>query len=247
MLALLPRFVLNESVVKELSSDTGEKSSVQSSTRLVYSMEIAANLALYARNITANHGVEHGSASVLFQPTLHDPISTISGRYQYSHYSEQNPSIGVVIQQLMNCVNYYHKEKVTIDNLKRKVTQIPTMNSVDLKEFVPAPTRTFNIYVIREGALKNLTERLKYKEQEMEYTSFLIENCLYLIWSHLDYYMLKAIPKTKNYGFGTTNDNVDGKIRLVKRLKSFNNVGNSLFFCRYIDIISGSDVEGDRR
>lgn len=84
------------------------------------------------------------------------------------------------------------------------------MNIIDLKEFVPAPTRTFNIYVIREGALQNITERLQYKQKEMEYITFLIENCLYLIWSHLDYYMLKSIPKTKNYGFGTSNESVNG-------------------------------------
>lgn len=90
------------------------------------------------------------------------------------------------------------------------------MNSIELKEFVPAPTRTFNIFVIREGALKVLSERLKYKQQEMDYTAFLIENCLYLIWAHLDFYMLKAIPKTKNYGFGPTNTTLNGKSSYYK-------------------------------
>lgn len=80
------------------------------------------------------------------------------------------------------------------------------MNSIDLKEFVPAPTRTFNIFVIREGALDILSERLKYKQLEMDHTAFLIESCLYLIWTHLDYYMLKAVPKNKNYGFGNLNE-----------------------------------------
>lgn len=95
---------------------------------------------------------------------------------------------------------------MNLDFLTTKVSAVPTMNSIDLKEFVPAPTRTFNIFVIREGALEILSERLKYKQQEMDYTAFLIETCLYLIWAHLDYYMLKAIPKSKNYGFGATND-----------------------------------------
>lgn len=80
------------------------------------------------------------------------------------------------------------------------------MNSIDLKEFVPAPTRTFNIFVIREGALDVLSERLKYKQLEMDHTAFLIESCLYLIWAHLDYYMLKAVPKNKNYGFENLNE-----------------------------------------
>lgn len=209
MLALVPRFVLTEGVVKELSSGSsdGKVETQRTPDRLIYSMQVASNLALYTRNLTANHGVEHGSAQVIFQATLTDPLaSNMGGKYQFSHYSEQNPSIGVIIQQLVNCVHYYHSEKVSLDILKRRVSNVPTMNTVDLKEFVPAPTRTFNIFIIREQALEILTERLKYKQKEMEYCTFLIESCLYLIWSHLDYYMLKAIPKTKNYGFGISNE-----------------------------------------
>lgn len=113
MLALLPRFVLTEPVLKDLSSITSEdKIQRQVSDRLIYSMRIACNLVLYARNLTANHGVEHGSAGVILQPMLNDPLASSLGKYQFSHYSEQNPTIGVVVQQLVNCVHHYHCEKV---------------------------------------------------------------------------------------------------------------------------------------
>lgn len=101
--------------------------------------------------------------------------------------------------------------QVNLDFLQRKIKQISSMSTLDLKEFVDTPSRTFNIYNIREKALQNISERLTYKQKEMEHISFLIENSLYLVWAHLDYYMLKAIPKTKNYGFGTSNDNTNGK------------------------------------
>ncbi|KAG8299872.1 hypothetical protein J6590_090524 [Homalodisca vitripennis] len=32
------------------------------------------------------------------------------------------------------------------------------------------------------------------KRQELESCEFVIENCLYLVWAHLDFYMLQAIP-----------------------------------------------------
>lgn len=118
MLALMPRFVLIEPVLKELSSNAStNKVQRQVSDRLIYSMQIACNLVLYARNITANHAIDHGSATVILQPTLNDPLASNYGsRYQFSHYSEQNPSIGVVIQQLVNCVHHYHCEKVSSCN-----------------------------------------------------------------------------------------------------------------------------------
>lgn len=49
----------------------------------------------------------------------------------------------------------------------------------------------------RALAAQKLQSKLKCKSRQLEYTHFLIENCLYLIWSHLDYYMLRTIPKNK--------------------------------------------------
>lgn len=98
-----------------------------------------------------------------------------------------------------------------MDILRRKVSAVPNMNSIDLKELVPAPTRTFNIFLIREQALHTLQQRLRAKEQEMEYCTFLIETCLYLIWSHLDYYMLRAVPGGgRRYGGSGTGAGTSG-------------------------------------
>ncbi|GFG28253.1 hypothetical protein Cfor_07885 [Coptotermes formosanus] len=47
----------------------------------------------------------------------------------------------------------------------------------------------------RSLAAQHLTLRVKLKHRELEYCSFLIENCLYLIWCHLDYYMLRSLPR----------------------------------------------------
>lgn len=39
-----------------------------------------------------------------------------------------------------------------------------------------------------------LTEKLTAKNTELKLCVFLAEHCLYLLWAHLDYYMLHAIP-----------------------------------------------------
>lgn len=46
----------------------------------------------------------------------------------------------------------------------------------------------------RSLAAQHLALQLNLKRQELRYCSFLIENCLYLVWCHLDYYMLRSLP-----------------------------------------------------
>lgn len=47
----------------------------------------------------------------------------------------------------------------------------------------------------RSLASQHLALQLNLKRQELRYCSFLIENCLYLVWCHLDYYMLRSLPR----------------------------------------------------
>lgn len=59
-----------------------------------------------------------------------------------------------------------------------------------------------------------LTEKLANKQQELKYCIFLTENCLYLLWAHLDYYMLRAISVNQlqlNHSLSTSN--FDGRPR----------------------------------
>jgi len=44
------------------------------------------------------------------------------------------PNLGVVVQQLVQCVDHHHREKTALDLLSRKLTSIPNMNSTELKE-----------------------------------------------------------------------------------------------------------------
>lgn len=56
-----------------------------------------------------------------------------------------------------------------------------------------------------------LTEKLIDKQQELKYCIFLTENCLYLLWAHLDYYMLRAISVTPLQFNHSLNSTFDGK------------------------------------
>ena len=94
MLALLPRFVVSESTLRELMGST----SITSSRPPVISgsdsrqtepiagedkmeavqrfFQVACHLVLYARNIVASHGVDHRASSVIFKPSLAESLSS---------------------------------------------------------------------------------------------------------------------------------------------------------------------------
>jgi hypothetical protein len=44
------------------------------------------------------------------------------------------PNLGVVVQQLVQCVEHHHREKAALDLLSRKLASVPNMNSTELKE-----------------------------------------------------------------------------------------------------------------
>lgn len=218
MLALLPKFILSDDNTKRLNvgvdSDDDSNSDKKSVTsdRLLYGMQIMANLLCYSRNIIANHGIEHSGVGVVFLPTLSDPLmSSAASRQNKVSYNgflssnanmEQEQSLGVIVQQLLSTVNYQHQEKVTYDMLVRRLSEVPQMNSAELKNLIDTSLDMCTDLVSkREKAYEIISERLEKKKKEMEYCAFIIENSLFIIWVHLDYYMLKAIPKPKTYGY----------------------------------------------
>lgn len=206
VLTLLPRFVLTENNIRELLCGTdGSVTTYQTSDRLLHTLKIITNLLMFARNAVENNGIDHSAVGIIFQPSLADSYSGFNGK-GCRNINEHSPSIGTVVQQLINMVNYYHKEKITLEFLKRKMVEIPEMNTVQLKEITlssnPANQgpQVYDLNLLKETAAEIVSSKLRKKKMEIDYCNFAIEHCMYLIWCHLDYYMLKAIPRTKNFG-----------------------------------------------
>ncbi|CAH1968892.1 unnamed protein product [Acanthoscelides obtectus] len=205
MLALLPKFILSDDTVKRLlSASSSPALTFQTSDRLLYALQVMANLLFYARNIIANNGVEHGSIGVIFHPSLKDPLLSLYKKDSVN--TAEDMSLGIIVQQLISAVNYHHQEKVTHDLLVRKVKEVSDMNSLELTQFInDSSDDVTDLISKREKAYDILTDRLEKKKKEISYCAFIIEHCLYLIWSHLDFYMLKAIPKPRNLGTAIPN------------------------------------------
>jgi nuclear pore complex protein Nup205 len=74
-------------------------------------------------------------------------------------------------------VEFYNREKLSYDGLMRQRNALPTI-SLDAN-------------VVQQH--QQLTERLAAKNQDLKLCVFITEHCLYLLWAHLDYFMLRGI------------------------------------------------------
>lgn len=95
-----------------------------------------------------------------------------------------SPSLGLVVSQLKYCVDYYNKEKSVFDGLVRQKGSVSNLN-LDPNTQIQS---------------SNLTDRINEKQNELKYCIFIIEHCLYLLWAHLDFYMLKVVGFNQTFG-----------------------------------------------
>lgn len=153
-------------------------------------LEIASNLALYARNSIANYSADHRTICILFSPnitngTQRDTITTL----------KSTPSLGLIVSQLKNCVEHQNREKKNYEELLRQKNSLPNL-SLDT-----------NI----QNQFEDLNIKLRDKREELKLCLFLSEQCLYLLWAHLDYYMLRAVPvNALQRGYNLTGNFIDG-------------------------------------
>ena len=202
MMTLFSRFIISDRNLKEIqqsesnmmqvdNDDNGEK---LATLRRKTFLQVAANLALYARNCIANHSVDHRTAKVLF---------TVSGEGYNGRDPttiETSPDLNIVVSQLKYCVEFYSREKTTYDGLNRQRNALPTI-SLDA-----------NV----NHHQQQLTERLIVKSNDLKLCVFITEHCLYLLWAHLDYYMLRAItPALQFNGFSGSDTSSYGNAKVT--------------------------------
>lgn len=225
-LNLLPKFIISDEIAKELvMKPINNSHTFQTSDRLLYALQIASNLLSYSRNVVSNHDVEHGGIGVLFSPTLIDPTSHTTNLKKSSGFNDQTLPIGVIVQYLITTVSHYGRQKHTYTLLKERIQDPLSMdsNSKFLEDFIDESMSVIDVHSKKEHVRQLLSNILKKKQKEIQYCEFIIENALYLIWVHLDYYMSNAIPKMKNVG--TVGGN----------LKSFVNTSSEFLYMVFLN------------
>lgn len=95
--------------------------------------------------------------------------------------------LGSVVQILQEAVAHYHREQSSVAELTRQLAAVPSMTSAEVLEIAPT----------RPQAIIAVTNKLTQKTLELDLVTFLVENAVYVIWSHLDFFMLRAFPRPR--------------------------------------------------
>lgn len=109
------------------------------------------------------------------------------------------PSIGIVVNQLKASVEYFNRVKQSYDALVQQRNSLPTL-CLDSKSKHWSHHHSVSVAVNSafflfpdQSQYDRITEMLSNKRTELNLCIFLTEHCLYLLWTHCDFYMLRAI------------------------------------------------------
>lgn len=191
MLSLVSRFVISESLLRDIEKDvdpSGMNPRAKSEVVITF-LEIVSHLLLYARNLVSNGGMDRRITNVIFQPALSDSLPD-----RRDMLTMQEATLGVIVQQLVQAVQYHTREKGNHEAAIRKLETVKNLDSKSLAQYLPQQSNNLNDECERRRQVtKILQQQRDDKQRELEYCYFIIEHCLYIIWAHLDFYMLRGL------------------------------------------------------
>lgn len=197
MLSLVSRFVISESLLRDIEKDVDPQgSNPRAKSEIVITfLQIVSHLLLYARNLVSNGGMDRRVTNVIFQPALSDSLPD-----RRDILTMQEATLGVVVQQLVQAVQHHTREKGNLESARRKLETVKNMDSKALEQYLPQGTNINDMdeFERRRQVTKILLEQRDDKQKELEYCYFIIEHCMYIIWAHLDFYMLRGLS-TKTF------------------------------------------------
>ncbi|XP_076756718.1 nuclear pore complex protein Nup205 [Xylocopa sonorina] len=184
MLSLLQKFQLQSAPVR-LSHEQAE-----ANQQHISRVQIIANIMLYTRNQMQHSRMDQKIRNVLFEPhlTLKPGDNRMKDTFGGVH-------LGTIVDQLVSVTNLLHAELPHIDTLGKKSAVVGEMSTTELKEYMSEDETEFDVQKQRIIAEQRLNRWIKEKRKTIKYCSLIIEHALYILWSHLDFYMIQIISR----------------------------------------------------
>ncbi|KOX72429.1 hypothetical protein WN51_01529 [Melipona quadrifasciata] len=171
-------------------------------------VQIVANIMLYTRNQMQHSRMDQKIRNILFEPHLtlkpggrEDRMKDVSGGVH----------LGTIVDQLVSVTNLLHAELPHIDTLISKSAVIGEMSTAELKEYLSDEEAELDVQKQRVIVEQRLNRWVKEKRQTIKYCSFIIEHALYILWSHLDFYMIQVMSRYRRMRASIDEDMVAWK------------------------------------
>lgn len=213
MVGLLPRYCTKEnwekiikSMMEQHNEEPGAKYSLVAMETTEKLQSICCNIVGFCKTVMSSTGSVGSHCHVLFAPNLTVSLSRDSRltreavRPVTALSSYRSVSLGLPVSFLKKCSEEILKTAESCSQTRLKLQNLTELSTDELRELSQAE---FNRGALQERlstqlryqlAHKCLTQIVRFKEHEISSLLYIIENYLFIIWRHLDFYFLHCIP-----------------------------------------------------
>ncbi|XP_071943661.1 nuclear pore complex protein Nup205-like [Antedon mediterranea] len=207
ILALVPRYCIHDHWNKrlKLASENEIKEEDKEKIRLSL-LEVNSNIIAYCRSEVSSTGSTGQSCNVLFTPSLSEALTRnyhqVTEIPMASLSATKPPSLGLIVRHLQQVANTFLPSFDSHQQLVHKLSNISELSAEELKEFIK-PVLTDRIEKLstsyrQQVACEQIAQMICMKAKELALKYYILENCLFLIWRHLEFYFIHCQPTDLN-------------------------------------------------
>ncbi|KAK2179080.1 hypothetical protein NP493_515g00009 [Ridgeia piscesae] len=199
MIALLPKYCLSEKLQKQLRNVTVSSGpdgrNTQTNIQLAVE-EVTANVIAFCRTNISSCSSQF--FRILFRPCLVEAMSRDFQQldeYKGSHSTARPHNLGVIVCMLVKCAEKFLVLYDSDKQNRRKLQNIINLTSEELKELCGGQmTEKMSSQQRQKIASYHLLQTIRNTMKELQFYSYILENSLYILWHHLDFYLLHCVP-----------------------------------------------------
>ncbi|XP_074656294.1 nuclear pore complex protein Nup205-like [Tubulanus polymorphus] len=194
VISLMPKYCMMGNLLQQV--ETGGE---QDGPMRVAILEIACNLVSFCRAIVSQSATSAQFSKILFAPSLNEAFANELSTFEEMDAAISSvyhpPNLGVVVHYLKQSTDQFF---IVLDRYKQtlhKLNSIADLTNDELKELTGNVGSEKVLTQHRQQlAHKRLQQILTHKVKESQLCAYLVENCLFILWRHLDYYFIHCRP-----------------------------------------------------
>jgi len=206
MLALLPRYCFSPHLKHPLrgvdNTKPGTEADMQRESETAVQLavgEIACNVTSFCTHLITKSASKGQFSQLLFNPCLVESTRRdLHGLEDMSTVGvavSRAPNLGVIVCLLRQCTTLFMSAHDMHEQNLRKLDTLTTLSSEELNE-ICGVLSSQKLSSERKHVLARhrLNSHLSQQSQQLRNLAYIIENCLFLLWRHLDFYLLHCVP-----------------------------------------------------
>ncbi|XP_022111764.1 nuclear pore complex protein Nup205-like [Acanthaster planci] len=161
-------------------------------------LEISRNVIGYCKNIVVLSGSTAKDSQILFTPNLQEATArdyqAIEGVHLSSLDLTRPPTLGIIVRHLRQAASEFMSTMDSHQQHLHKLKNIADLSTEELKELIqtasgPTSEKLSSSHRL-QLATRKLADTVRQKADELAVLYYMIECSLFLVWRHLEFYLL---------------------------------------------------------